>query len=82
MVVHRPERRSFELYEVKHSARADDRQARHLRDGEKIATVEARYGKVVSRTVLYRGKTFAAQDGVVWQNVEEYLGSLGCAKPI
>ena len=82
MVVHRPERRSFELYEVKHSARADDRQARHLRDGEKIAAVEARYGKVVSRTVLYRGKTFAAQDGVVWRNVEEYLGSLGCAKPI
>ena len=76
MVVHRPVRRSFELYEIKHTSRADDRQARHLRDKEKIATVEAHYGKVDSRTVLYRGKTFTAPDGVVWRNVEEYLESI------
>ena len=76
MVVHRPARRSFELYEVKHSAQADDRQARHLRDAEKVAAVEAHYGKVVSRTVLYRGKTMTASDGVVWRNVEDYLESL------
>lgn len=76
MVVHRPERRSFELYEVKHSAGSHDRQARHLRDAEKIAAVEARHGRVVSRTVLYRGKTFTASDGVVWRNVEDYLESL------
>ena len=76
MVVHRPEQRSFELYEVKHSAQPDDRQARHLRDAEKIAAVEARHGTVVSRTVLYRGKSFEAADGVAWRNVEDYLESL------
>ena len=71
-----PEQRSFELYEVKHSAQPDDRQARHLRDAEKIAAVEARHGTVVSRTVLYRGKSFEAPDGVAWRNVEDYLESL------
>lgn len=73
MVVYRPEQRTYELYEVKHTTQADDRQARHLRDPEKIAAVESHYGRVVSRTVLYRGKTFTAPDGVVWQNVEDYL---------
>ena len=77
MVVFRPERRSYELFEIKHSDRSDDRQARHLRDPRKIAEVEAHHGKVVSRTVLYRGKTFTAPDGVIWRNVEEYLEQLG-----
>ena len=76
MVIHRPERQVFELFEVKHSTQADDRQARHLRDPEKIATVEAHHGCVVSRTVIYRGPAFTAPDGVVWQNVEDYLTHL------
>lgn len=76
MVVHRPEQRTFELFEVKHSDHADDRQARYLRDPEKIAAVEAHYGRVVSRTVLYRGPTFTAADGVIWRNVEDYLTRL------
>ena len=54
----------------------DEKLARHLRDAEKIAAVEARHGTVVSRTVLYRGKSFEAPDGVAWRNVEDYLESL------
>ena len=30
----------------------------------------------ISRTVLYRGKSFEAADGVAWRNVEDYLESL------
>ena len=44
-----------EIYEVKHSTEVVDEQARHLRDGEKRKATERAFGKIVSRTVLYRG---------------------------
>ena len=74
MVVRRPETNGCELFEVKHARTADDRQARHLRDAEMLAEVERHFGKVSSRTVLYRGKDIRAADGVLWRNVEEFLG--------
>ena len=74
MVVRRQATNECELFEVKHATVSDDRQARHLRDGEMLAEVERRFGKVSGRCVLYRGKPFRAEDGVCWRNVEEFLG--------
>ena len=73
MVVRRPATKTCELYEVKHAIAADDRQARHLRDAKMVSAVTERFGRVTGRTVLYRGESFLAEDGVAWRNVEEYL---------
>ena len=73
MVVRRPATNECELFEVKHAMVSDDRQARHLRDVKMLAEVERRFGRVSSRSVLYRGKSFCAEDGVRWRNVEEFL---------
>ena len=61
------------VYEVKHSAEAVDEQARHLRDEALLKAAEKAFGKVVSRTVLYRGPDAEGQDGVHWRNVNAYL---------
>ena len=64
------------IYEVKHSSEVVDEQARHLRDGEKRKATEKAFGKVASRTVLYRGADAESPDGVVWRNVNAYLRNL------
>lgn len=64
------------IYEVKHSSEAVDDQARHLRDDEKRKAAEKAFGKVASRTVLYRGADAESPDGVVWRNVNAYLRNL------
>lgn len=65
------------IYEIKHSQEAVPAyQARHLLDKEKIRLTERAFGEVLSRTVLYRGPSFEADAGVLYQNVNDYLGSL------
>ena len=64
-----------ELYEVKHATMRDDRQLRHLADGMKVAEVERLYGRVVVRTVLYRGQPAELPNGIRYRNVGEYLRS-------
>ena len=64
------------IYKVKHSSEAVDEQARHLRDGEKRMATEKAFGKVTSRTVLYRGTDAESPDGVVWRNINAYLRNL------
>lgn len=69
-----------ELFEVKHSVAADDRQLRHLVDPAKLAAVERRFGAVTSRTVLYRGAPFDHASGVAYRNVADYLKSVCSAR--
>lgn len=76
MVVADRGRATCEIYEVKHSTVADDRQLRHLVDPEKLAATERRYGTILSRTVIYRGEGFVHSSGVVYRNAAEYLKSL------
>lgn len=63
------------IYEIKHSEKTAEQQTRYLRDENKLAVVERRFGKIVGKYVLYRGAT---QDvnGIRYLNVEEYLKSL------
>ena len=76
MVVRDLDTRTCALFEVKHSKERVDEQFRHLVDAELISRTERAFGKVVSRTVLYRGADFDHPAGVAYRNVETYLKKL------
>lgn len=77
LVIYDGERDECELFEVKHSAeRAPEEQCRHLVDEAMIAACECRFGRVISRTVLYRGED-AEAEGVRYRDVVGYLEGLG-----
>lgn len=76
MLIYNPQEDTCELYEVKHNQTALPQQCRYLLDEEMLAQVENRFGKVTKRCVLYRGAGFVADNGIIYQNVEEYLRSL------
>ena len=63
------------IFEIKHSDKIVEQQTRFLRDDEKCALIEHRFGTIGGKYVLYRGKTTRA-DGIQYLNVEEYLNSL------
>lgn len=75
MVVFDPKASSCKIYEIKHSEEAVRNQYRHLIDKEKCAQTEHRYGSIMEKTVLYRGKDQVIE-GVRYRNVEEYLRDL------
>lgn len=64
------------IYEIKHSDKFDENQYRHLSDEEKCEQTERRFGKIVSKTVLYRGEDFETEEGILYRNAEKYLKEL------
>lgn len=76
MVVFDRENLCCEIYEIKHSKEISEFQARHLVDEEKCRQTEFRYGRIKSKTVLYRGDTKVLPNRIVYRNVEEYLKEL------
>ena len=72
MAVFDPAAGNCQIFEIKHSEEAAPQQYRHLIDAEKCAQTEHRYGPIVGKFVLYRGKNQVI-DGIQYQNVEEYL---------
>ena len=76
MVVRDKSENTCRIFEIKHSRECiPESQARHLRDDEKISVAESLYGKVVERTVLYRGDDCDVS-GIRYRNVGEYLKAL------
>lgn len=73
------DRRSFEvqLFEIKHSKEINSRQYRYLDNVELLKEIEAYYGKITRRCVLYKGASLVQASGIEYKNVEEYLLSLG-----
>lgn len=73
------DRHSFEvqLFEIKHSSEVNSKQYRYLANAELISQIEAYYGKVTRRMVLYKGANLVLTNGVEYRNVEEYLVDLG-----
>lgn len=61
-----------QIYEIKHSDKPIKEQARHLIDDKKIESIENKYGKVIKKCVLYRGKDTII-DNIEYINVEKYL---------
>ena len=76
MVVYDGEQDRCKIYEVKHSVQQVPAQYRHLLDEEKCRLTERRLGQITERTVLYRGENMQLDNGVKYQNVEEYLQTL------
>lgn len=75
MVVFDNKSNTCRIYEVKHSDKIVDRQAKYLRDEAKTSLVEHRFGKITGKYVIYRGTTQDV-DGVQYVNAEEYLNNL------
>lgn len=73
MVIYDREKNVCGIYEIKHSSQVNENQYRHLSDEDKCEMTEKRYGSVIQKTVLYRGENFETDNGIVYQNVEEYL---------
>ena len=75
MVIYDKTSQNCRIYEIKHSAKVNEKQTIHLRDAEKCQIVEKRFGPISGQFVLYRGKdTFA--EGVQYLNVENFLCGL------
>ena len=76
MVIYDRDENVCGIYEVKHSDKAVDYQYRYLTEEEKCAITERRFGKIVKKCVLYRGEPFRNDDGIVYENVENYLKTI------
>lgn len=72
MVVFDPVHACCEIYEIKHSDKIAAEQCRHLLNPRKCAETEFRYGRILSKNVIYRGPSTSRQ-GINYVNVEEYL---------
>lgn len=75
MVVFDPKNACCEIYEIKHSDQVAKEQCRHLLDAKKCADTEFRYGKILSKNIIYRGSA-GVLDNINYLNVEEYLKDL------
>lgn len=75
MVVFDPKNACCEIYEIKHSDRVAKEQCRHLLDAKKCADTEFRYGKILSKNIIYRGSA-GALGNINYLNVEDYLKGL------
>ena len=76
MVIYDDEHDTCELYEVKHSAEIVEHQYHVLTDEDECALVEKKYGTIIKKCVLYRGKPSTLDNGIEYQNVDEYLKQL------
>ena len=63
-------------FEIKHSRQAVPAQARHLRDEEKQALTQRRFGELAGRYVLYLGEDLDAEDGIRYRGAERFLKAL------
>ena len=75
MVIYNKKKHTCRLYEIKHSTEVVERQTRYLRDAEKCQTVEAKFGAIAGKYVLYRGENVTVGD-VQYLNVEQFLCEL------
>lgn len=75
MVIYDKQSDTCKIYEIKHSNEIFDRQTIHLRNEEKCAIIEQRFGKITGKYVLYRGADVSV-DGIQYLNVEKFLCEL------
>lgn len=79
MVVFDPEKGCCEIFEIKHSDQSAKEQYRHLIDEHKCQETEFRYGPIMGKNVIYRGKaqTIETDKGEMhYLNIEKYLKGL------
>ena len=75
MVIYDKNTNTCRLYEVKHSDKIVKQQTKFLCMEDLNEIAEKRFGKIVGKYVIYRGRTQDV-DGIQYVNVGEYLNSL------
>lgn len=75
MVIADTEALTCEIFEMKHSDRAYEGQCKNLVNEEKCRATEFEYGKIMRKTVLYRGEDKLI-NGIRYVNVVRYLENL------
>ncbi len=75
MVVSDENTATCKIYEIKYNKQRFPEQCKFLIDEKKCADTEHRFGKIVEKCVIYRGKSGIDGD-VTYLNVEEYLTSI------
>lgn len=75
MVIYDKKAHTCRIYEIKHSSEINEKQVRYLLDDEKCLILQAKFGPIVGKYVLYRGEN-ADAFGVQYRNVEQFLCAL------
>lgn len=75
MVISDPEDVTCEIFEIKHSMEAAPQQYKHLVNEKKCGDTEFRFGKILRKSVIYRGESMTEGE-IEYLNVEEYLKRL------
>ena len=73
MAIYDSKENTCECYEIKHSDQIVPAQTRYLDDEEMLHQTIKRFGNISKRCVLYRGENMILENGIEYQNVEEYL---------
>ena len=76
MAIYDSKENTCECYEIKHSNQIVSAQTKYLVDEEKLNQTSKRFGVINKRCVLYRGENTILENGIKYQNVEEYLKKL------
>lgn len=76
MAIYDSKENTCECYEIKHSNQIVPAQTKYLIDEEKLNQTSKRFGHINKRCVLYRGENTVLENGIEYQNVEEYLKTL------
>ena len=76
MVIFSTKTNDCEAYEIKHSSVVVPRQYHVLEDAEACSALEHRYGPITRKCVIYRGENMQLQNGIEYQNAEDYLKRL------
>ena len=65
------------LYEIKLAKETKGKTfLRHISDEQKLEAIKTQFGTIVKRAVLFLGQTQATQEGILFQNIEQYLKTL------
>ena len=73
MTIYDSKENTCECYEIKYSDQIVPAQTRYLDDEEMLHQTIKRFGNISKRCVLYRGENMILENGIEYQNVEEYL---------
>lgn len=73
MAIYDSKENTCECYEIKHSDQIVPAQTKYLDDEEMLHQTSKRFGNISKRCVLYRGEDMILENGIEYQNVEEYL---------
>ena len=68
-----PNENYADIFEIKYSTAVDKNQYKHLINPKLIQLFEEKYDSIKCRTVLYRGEDTETEEGIIYQNIEEYL---------